>query len=94
MRNQQVSTIYEDIMSVKETNFAPTRFRTIERPPTSHAHFNDFGIGRGLGRVPAANDPISWTRAPTSRSMGRPGGPRRPARHGQERRHDQRPKTP
>lgn len=49
-------------MSVKDTNLTPTPFRTLERVADEVTRiFDDFGIGRGLGRVPAANDLISWT---------------------------------
>jgi HSP20 family molecular chaperone IbpA len=49
-------------MSVKDTYLTPTPFRTLERLAGEVTRiFDDFGIGRGLGGVPAANDPISWT---------------------------------
>lgn len=48
-------------MAVKDTNLAPTPFRTLERLADEVTRIvDDFGLGRGVSRVPAPNGLITW----------------------------------
>jgi HSP20 family protein len=48
-------------VSVKDPGFAPTPFRTLERLADEVTRIlDDFGLGRGVARVPAPNDLITW----------------------------------
>ena len=48
-------------MSVKDTNLAPTPFKTLERLADEVTRvIDDFGFGRGFSRVPVPNELITW----------------------------------